>query len=135
MDQRERAAFESRLQNEDELVRLLEGEDTASQQLLADIRGWTPEQLKRLRHFAHERRKAIDICQAEYKTRRLQTPELRVPEMTDEEKELSVHWEHIEPQVRGAVRALIKKGYAPTYSGFNGLDGNQIIKVENVDVS
>ena len=39
MDERERAIFESRMQNEDELIRLLEGNDMTQQRALAEMRG------------------------------------------------------------------------------------------------
>lgn len=134
MDERERATFESRMQNEDELVRLLEGGDTIQQQALAEMRGWTTEQLNRLRHFAHLRREAIDMGQAEFRARRPVAPKLTDYGSNPHERALGVYVEQIEPQVRGAVRTLVQKGYWPTYSGFNQIDGPQIIRVANVDV-
>lgn len=134
MDERERAIFESRMQNEDEIVALLEGNDTMQQRALAEMRGWAPERLDRLRHFAGLRRKAIDTGRAELLARRAVTPKLTDPGSSQQERALGVYVEQIEPQVREAVRTLVGKGYWPTYSGFNQVDGPQIIKMANVDV-
>ena len=121
------------MQNEDELVRLLEGDDSIQQEALAEMRGWTTEQLGRLRHFARLRREAIDIGDAEFRARP-DRESLTGPRSSEVERALGVYVEQIEPQVRTAVRSLLEKGYWPTYSGFNQIDGPQIIRVANVDV-
>ncbi len=85
-------------------------------------------------HFARLRREAIDLGQAELRARRPGMPKLTDADSSPQERALGVYVEQIEPQVRGAVRTLFHKGYWPTYSGFNQIDGPQIIRVANVDV-
>ncbi len=51
------------------------------------------------------------------------------PKYTDEEKKLGVYAEEIEPQVRGAVFDLNRKGYPTYYSGFYDFDSRiQVIE-------
>ncbi len=132
MDDRERAILSERMKNEDEIIRLFEGEDIIQQQALREIRGWTAEQLNRLIHFAHKRKEAIDLCRLEYHTRKQQTIDEKRPQMSEDEKEIGVYWEQIEPQVRDAVHTLLKKGYWTIYSGFRSVDGDQEMGIENV---
>lgn len=51
------------------------------------------------------------------------------PQFTEEEKNLGVYTEEIEPQVRNAVFDLNRKGYSTYYSGFYDLDSRyQVIE-------
>lgn len=130
MEERERAAWEHRMHNEDEVVRVLESDDTAEARQVAELHGWSEEQVARFRHYARLRRSVIDHGHEELRRR-----EATGAEPNADERRLRFRYEEVEPTVRDAVRWLISHGYDTVYSGFIGVAGEQGIGIRNVDLT
>lgn len=83
------------------------------------------EQLDRLIHFATMR---FEIHQET--NRAFQERQKNNPNATEEELDLGIYLEAIEPQVRNAIRTLHTKGYATFESGFSSAGEIQMIGFE-----
>ncbi len=114
-DERARAAREHELRNQEVIVGILvSGSDSEMKELQA-LNGLSDEQMESMRYWARLR----DEVHQER-----QWPKGK---KTDEEEELGVYVDHIEPQVLGAVRTLRAKGYKTRYSGFEHFGSVQTI--------
>ncbi len=129
-DPREQAAWEHRMRNEDEILRVLESDDEAEQRKVAALHGWDDERFRLFRHYARLRRAVIDRGREELTRRKASGPE---PDA--DERRLRFLYEQVESTVRDAVRLLISKGYDTVGSGFAGVAGTQHVVVGNVDLS
>lgn len=87
---------------------------------LRAVHGLAEEQVEHARHYARLRDEAHKASRrdADERARNNPTP-------TEDETRLGCYAENLEPQVRDAVFALQKKGYATIASGFDGIGESQ----------
>ncbi len=122
MDERERAAREHELRNEDVIREILVSGSDSELEEIRSLHGLTEEQIDFARHFARMRAETHGRMRDEERAGRTDwTP-------TVDEEEIGYFLSEIEPQVRHAVLILRKKGYNTLSSGFIGVGTEQHIK-------
>lgn len=109
------------LTNEEIILRILESGAPEELEKLCAFHNVTPEKIRLFSDFAKLRKRTLEQVGQEVERRKLQNSKA-----TEEELGAGIYKEHIEPQVRGAVFALRRKGYATYESGFGGYDRQMI---------
>jgi hypothetical protein len=124
----ENSLEDDKYHNEDYIKAVLEDGGEDELQKVREVQGWTEEQTELYRHFSRLWRTVLDNMKIDLQRRAADNPE-----PTAEEFNLGAYSEAIEPQVREAVLALRRKGYATFYSGFSGFGDEQEIKFASTD--
>lgn len=111
--------------NDEEVVsQILENSNSKDQKKLAAFKKWKPEQIELYGNFAKLRKKTLEKIDLELEKRREEKPIA-----DNEELNMGIYKEQIEPQVRETVLNMRRKGYTTYESGFYWLN-NQIVSFE-----
>jgi|GEM_PF-861136 len=112
---------EENLNDEETVERILEEGDPVKLEKLKAFHHLSSEQVELFGRFARLRKETLGKMKTRFKERILNDPE-----PTQEEWNMGVYREEIEPQVRDAVLIMRKKGYNTYESGFYGHDRQRI---------